>query len=338
MIEPTYQTAQPAPATDPKRISWGAVLAGAVVAMVTQLLLNLLGLGIGASTIDPVTEQNPVAGIGVGAGLWFVVSAILALFAGGWVAGRLAGVPRKVDSALHGVLTWGSATLVTFFLLTTAVGALISGAAGVLGKGISQAGQGIAAVAPQIAHMVKANTDVDLSAIKQEATELLRQTDKAALQPSNIQDQATDTAEAAATSAEQSVRNPQTAEAELTGIIDRIAAKGQNIVDAVDRDALVNVLVARTDLSKEEASATVARWEKAYQQLRVEYDQAKDAMEQQAREVGGATANAVSHAAFWTFIVFLFGGAAAAAGGLVSAPRESLAAGGTRPLAPKMAP
>jgi len=112
-----------------KRISWGAVFAGVVVALVTQLLLSVLGVGIGASTIDPVTEQNPVAGIGVGAGIWFVFSTFLAMFAGGWVAGRLAGVACKTDSALHGVLTWGPATLVTFFLLTTAVGALIGGAA-----------------------------------------------------------------------------------------------------------------------------------------------------------------------------------------------------------------
>ncbi|MCK8494731.1 hypothetical protein M0L20_22875 [Spirosoma sp. RP8] len=49
-----------------KRISWSAVFAGVLVAIVSQLLLSLLGLGIGLSTIDPETEQNPTAGLGTG--------------------------------------------------------------------------------------------------------------------------------------------------------------------------------------------------------------------------------------------------------------------------------
>ena len=35
------------------QVSWGAVLAGVVVALVTQLILNMIGIGIGASTLDP---------------------------------------------------------------------------------------------------------------------------------------------------------------------------------------------------------------------------------------------------------------------------------------------
>ena len=42
-------------------IAWGAVLAGVVVALVTQLLLNMLGLGIGIATLDPGTGDNPSA-------------------------------------------------------------------------------------------------------------------------------------------------------------------------------------------------------------------------------------------------------------------------------------
>ena len=34
------------------RISWGAVLAGVAVSLVMQLLLNVLGVGIGMSSLD----------------------------------------------------------------------------------------------------------------------------------------------------------------------------------------------------------------------------------------------------------------------------------------------
>ena len=322
MIEPRYETLEVNKAPVVKRISWGAVVAGVVVALVTQLLLSVLGFGIGVSTIDPVTEQNPVAGIGVGMGIWFVLSTLLSLFAGGWVAGRLAGIPRKTDSALHGVLTWGSATLVTFFLLTTAVGALLSGAAGVLGKGLSLAGQGVSAAVPEVADAVQSNVNVDVSAIKEEAIQLLRQTDKPSLQPIELAAQADNAEDSVTKSAMQAAEYPQSAEDELAGIVDRITSKGENIVEAADREALVNVLVARTDMSQEEASAAVSRWEETYQRLRSEYQQAKVALEENAREIAGATAHAVSAAALWTFVIFLLGGAAAAAGGLISAPPE----------------
>ncbi|MGI8467872.1 MAG: hypothetical protein ACR2N3_05415 [Pyrinomonadaceae bacterium] len=120
-----------------RRVSWGAIFAGAVVALVVQLMLSVLGIGIGASTINPLTEQNPAAGLGTGAAIWFVLTSIVALFAGGWVAGRLAGMPRDDDRALHGILTWGLATLLTFYLLTTAIGGLIGGTANLLTRGMS---------------------------------------------------------------------------------------------------------------------------------------------------------------------------------------------------------
>jgi hypothetical protein len=124
-------------ATAGKSISWGAVFAGALLALVVQLMLSVLGIGIGASTINPLTEQNPADGIGTGAAIWFVVSSLIALFAGGWVAGHLAGVSRSSDRALHGILTWGLTTLVTFYLLTTAIGGLIGGTANLLTRGMS---------------------------------------------------------------------------------------------------------------------------------------------------------------------------------------------------------
>lgn len=130
-----------------KRTSWGAIFAGTTVVLATQLLLSTLGLGIGASTVNPLTEQNPLSGLGTGAAIWFGISTLLSLFAGGWVAGRLAGVPLKTDSMLHGLLTWGLSTLLTFYLLTSAVGGLLSGTAHAVGGAVSTATQGAATAA-----------------------------------------------------------------------------------------------------------------------------------------------------------------------------------------------
>lgn len=106
------------------RLSWGAIFAGLVIAMVLQLVLGLLGLGIGLAWWD---QGDPLQTLGIGAGIWAVVSAIIALFVGGATAGRLAGILNRGDGALHGVLVWGLSMIATIFLVTNGVGMLVGG-------------------------------------------------------------------------------------------------------------------------------------------------------------------------------------------------------------------
>src|ERR1700760_3442733 len=78
------------------KVSWGAVFVGVVVALVVQLILNLFGVGIGAATLNPATSDNPsAAGFSMVAALWWTVSGVIAAFAGGFAAGRLAGAPKE---------------------------------------------------------------------------------------------------------------------------------------------------------------------------------------------------------------------------------------------------
>src|SRR5215204_5859684 len=89
------------------KISWGAVLAGVVVALVSQLLLNMLGLGIGVATLDPAAGDNPSAtSLSIGAGIWWTLSGILASLVGGYAAGRLSGRPKEATAAWHGLTAW----------------------------------------------------------------------------------------------------------------------------------------------------------------------------------------------------------------------------------------
>jgi hypothetical protein len=70
------------------KVAWGAIFAGAAAALVAQLILNMLGLGIGLSTIDPTGDGSPSASsFSLGAGLWWVISGILGTV-GNFVCGR----------------------------------------------------------------------------------------------------------------------------------------------------------------------------------------------------------------------------------------------------------
>ena len=128
-----------------ERISWSAVFAGLILALMIQLLLSLLGTGIGLSTVDPATRETPgTETLSIAAGIWWTISSLIALFIGGWAAAHLAGIPHRTEGIIHGLLTWGLATLLLVSLIGTAVGTLIGGAFNVLDTNVS-------ALAPYVA-------------------------------------------------------------------------------------------------------------------------------------------------------------------------------------------
>jgi hypothetical protein len=296
-----------------KRISWGAVFAGLIIALVTQLVLSLLGIGIGMGSIEPLRESNPFTGLGTGALVWWVVSILISLFLGGLTAGRLAGIPRASDSMLHGLLTFSMFTLVMFYLITTTVGSIVSGVGGIVGQTLSYAGQGVAMAANKAAQEIT-KSGVDLSDIKREANSLLMQTGKPALNPDRLKKQAGQTAQNAA-------QNPQDAGTDISSMIDQIF----NSDKGIDRDAIVNVIVARTNMSHAEAEKAADNWIQTYNNAKAKFDKLKHDAEMQARKTGDVIAASISKAAIFSFIGLLLGAISAAVGGRVGEPGEVVA-------------
>jgi len=158
-----------------RRVHWGAIIAGVVIAMVLQLVLSLLGSGIGLSTIDPMRNSSPdPATFGLAAGVWWVVTSALSLFAGGWVAAHLAGAPDKTDASLHGLLTWGLATIVTALVVSSLIGAAVGGGGKLLG---TAANVGAAGAAGPVADAVQRQVPKDMSidTLKNQAQQRLAQ-------------------------------------------------------------------------------------------------------------------------------------------------------------------
>lgn len=130
-----------------RRTSWGAVIAGALLALMTTLLLTLLFGGIGLNTFDPASSNDPV-GNGTGSIIAVIVTNLVSLFLGGYVAGRLAGSPRRGDSIIHGLMTWGVLTLATIYLVSGVLGSLVGGVSSLLTSTLSS----VAQVAPEAAN------------------------------------------------------------------------------------------------------------------------------------------------------------------------------------------
>ena len=135
------------------RASWGAIIAGVVAALVAQLLINLLGIGVGLSAVNVAnTADNPDAStFSIGAGIWWTLSGIIASFFGGVVAGRLCGAAQPNTARWHGLVTWCATTLVIFYLLTTVLGSIVGGTFSALGSTLSGVGRTAASAATGIA-------------------------------------------------------------------------------------------------------------------------------------------------------------------------------------------
>lgn len=111
-----------------QRVSWGGILAGSVVALGLLILLGLLGSALGLGSIDP-GRQSAGGSLGWGVGIWWAVTSIIALGIGGFIAGRLAGMPDKHAATAHGASVWGVVTIVTFWLAASSLGTALNTAA-----------------------------------------------------------------------------------------------------------------------------------------------------------------------------------------------------------------
>jgi hypothetical protein len=91
-------------------VDWGAVVGGVFVALVVHILLNMVGAGVGAVSMDAPTEGEAQA-IGWGGFAWWSVSGIIAAFVGGWAAGIFSRAKGSSNGGLHGFLSWAVTTV-----------------------------------------------------------------------------------------------------------------------------------------------------------------------------------------------------------------------------------
>jgi hypothetical protein len=302
-----YTTRKVSPAWT--QVSWGAILCGVVIALMVQFIMNMLGLAIGAATIDPVSQTDPVSpALGPAAVIWMAASVLLALFAGGWIAGRLSPTGNHVNTILHGLVVWGVTALLGLAIITSSVGGLITGLGRAVGQGTNLLTTGVVNTLPS----VLAGTDFEegtLGAISGELQTLLDP------------DGATTTTDATSETEEGTAATTQTSRVTLEDFSlsrDTTEFVTAGEVDEAQRQELVTAMAARTSLSEQEAAERLDNWRTTYQEVRLE-------VEETAREVADTVTNALAAVAGLIFAVLFIGGAAAGLGAYVAiSPREDV--------------
>lgn len=260
------------------RTSLRSIVVGTLVAISVGLMLHLLGAAIGLSAVDAVDRDTPSSTtFALMAGGWSLLTSVLSLGIGGYVAARLSGNTDRLDSALQGLGVWGCAVIVSAALAgmvaagsarmaTNAAGSILGGAMRGVGAAAGAAAPQIdpAAIAQRVRATLSAPTDVARMTTEQRA-------------------------------------------AEMATIIARRAADGSFAPG--QRERLSALTAAEAGVTPAEADQRIAAYE---QQAR----EAAQRAEQRAREVADAAATAAAISAFWVFATLLIGGAAAVMGAL----------------------
>jgi len=248
------------------RASWGAIFAGTVVGLAIFALLSLLGAGIGFSAIE-VDANDPLGAVPSATPIWMFLSQLVALGAGGFVAGRLAGVLHSMGAILHGATVWGLSTLLAAWLAVSASMGLFNMA----GSAISLAGSAVSSTASATADAFDAAVPDDVSlpdlAVSQIGLEDLPEPVASRLRengitPDNFQDEAQEAFRNVISRAEQARarsliegaamdiwRNPDNARDRLQQLADTLVGGENAVISEEDREQAIRVMERRLDLT-----------------------------------------------------------------------------------------
>lgn len=318
-----------------QRVSWGAILAGVAIALGLMVFFTTLGIGFGAASIDPLYNEDAPGGLGTGSAIYIVITQLISLFVGGWVASRLAGVPREPTSLIHGAAVWALSTLILAYLAISGAGAAFGAATTVLKNSAQAAISAGQAVIPDDLSLpsptdIAAGISIDdlppevqtalrrqgitADNIRAEAQEAFRNVISREEQQNAVQ--------AVQGAAVDAIRSPGDIPQDVNQLIDRLFGGPDAVLSEEDRQEALNVIQRRFGITPQEAEQFLVSIEQRAQQAVDQVENALAEARQTALEAADAAADAVRNAAFLLSLASILGLAAALGGAHVGRPED----------------
>lgn len=299
-----------------KGISWRAIFAGVICTFSIVFLLNLLGLSLGLGSIEPVEKSKPFSGLGTAGLVWWAVSNLLALFIGAYVAARVGVSFYQKSGIVQGVMTWALYVIISLGLVTSAVGGVVSGVGNTLGSVMSWANdQQEQRQNQELSEQQKTQLKVSLERAKEKIYSLLEDAQQQTVVSQKEGNEVEDMMQKTGQQARAEVKNSWQIDAKIEQIFNEARNLFQNDWKELDKEALVNVLTSRTNLTQEEAGKAVENYTAEYEYLRKESEQFIEEMKQETEKMTGNISDALADAALYLFIALVLGVIVAALGG-----------------------
>ncbi|MCD7974100.1 MAG: YrzE family protein [Candidatus Azobacteroides sp.] len=306
------------------KVSWGSIIGGVVTVLAVSFLLSLIGTSIGLFMYDPM-DDKPFGGVGTSVGIWTVLSLLISLAAGGFVAGKLAGR----DGIIHGFLTWASSLIIAVILGAMVASSAVKMTANLLGSVSSVTGSILSGVGSAVADnssdiasfFENIDIDGDGKGIKQDVRQDLRKTGVKEFQPGYIQNQISGVKADFNRSLKQLALNPKNADNVIDGFSNRLQNRLDNYGSNIDREKAVTAIMNSEKVSREQAESTVDQYmslidegRSSLEDLQQKINDAKQQWEEAKQEAlvkSEEVANSAAWAAIWSFLALLVGAALA---------------------------
>lgn len=300
------------------RISWASVFAGVVAVLAISLLLSLLGVALGFSMLDPESATDITNGSGTAVTIWTILSLLISLAIGGFIAGRLVGN----DGYIHGFLVWSLSLILglIFSVMTINSAARLTGNAlssmtsmtGSVASSLGKGGVDLVSVGAQAFDELVPmpdlnNTDVNIQ-------QALQKSGIPELQPDYLKSQLEWAKGQVQAAAKDLVLNPNNSEKIIQNLSQSLKARADSITSSIDRQQVSQALAANSSLTPQEAQRAVDNYlkqqdevfvklEENVQQAKIRYEQLKV----ETKEKAAAATNAAAKAALWSFFGLLIG-------------------------------
>lgn len=301
-----------------KRISWASIFAGVIAVLAISLLLSLLGVALGFAMLDPESSHDIGNGSGTAVSIWTIVSLLVSLAIGGYIAGHLA----KVDGMIHGFLVWALSLLVGIWFgamtiqnaaqLTGSAISSVTSAAGSVATGIGKGGMNLAGLGEKAFEEL-----VPLPELKNgdaKLSDALQKTGIAELQPDYLKAQGEWAKQQVQAAAKDLVINPNNSDQIIQKLSETLKTRAQAVASSIDRNEVSAALAKNSSLTPQEADQAVNNYlvqqeeffnnlDANIQKAKVQYAQLKE----DAKAKAAAATNAAAKAALWSFIGLLIG-------------------------------
>lgn len=301
-----------------RQISWRSIFAGVIAVLAISMLLSLLGVALGFALLDPQSTTDITNGSGTAVTIWTLISLLISLGIGGFIAGRLAGN----DGYIHGFLVWALSLLVGIWFgamtinnaakLTGSAISSVTSAAGSVATGIGKSGINLASLGTQAFEDLVPLPELKNGDIK--LSEALQKTGINELQPDYLKAQGEWAKDQIKIAAKNLVLNPNDSDQIIQKLSDTLKSRAQKVTGSIDKNEVSQALAKNTSLTPQEAEIAVNNYftqqdeffnglESNIQKAKVQYVQ----MKEEAKVKAADAANTAARAALWSFIGLLIG-------------------------------
>ena len=314
-------------------ISWRSAIAGVVTALAVSIVLSLLGVALGFTMLDPMSN-DPTAGIGTTFSIWSFISVLASLAAGGFVAGY----SSTAKGCAHGFLTWATVLLIGTFI----TGQAISSASRVVGATVATVGSGAASVASGVAQgaqgLISAtiegiqknvNLDIESEEFSQNVVAVLSDTGVETLQPQYLKGQMSEARSELRTAVNQLLMDSQNYDEIIENFLKLQKERLTAITAEIDKEAAVQAVMKKRQVTREEAEAMVDnalsvfnrvahRTEAALTEAQHQFVEAKEHLRElsdQAKVKAEEWANAVARSSILAALALILGAIVSAVAG-----------------------